>query len=371
MSRKGENIRKRKDGRWEGRYIRGRDPNGKAIIGYVYAYSYREAKLKKQQMQNESRNKVAHKRKKCTFNETIDAFLKQEEYKVKLSTFVHYRNIIESHIRPSLGHLNSSILNAVDIENFAYAKLTAGRKDGKGGLSPKSVKDMLSILRLILKYGVDKGLLDFNILNFTMPKVKRRTPQTLTGQEVERLSEKSLKSGENHKFGVYLCLYTGMRIGEICALKWNDIDLENSTVTINKTMMRLYDNTSDIKTKIVIGSPKTESSNRVIPIPEFILKELEKRKKQSKADSYFLTGNEKYIEPRTYYEKYRRFLKECGLKPHSFHCLRHTFATHCAEQGFDPKTLSEILGHSDVRVTLDRYVHPSMEMKRRNMNLLR
>lgn len=314
-------------------------------------------------------NKQTNQYKNYSFDRIIDDFIKQAEYTVKHSTYNHYVNMIEAHIRPYFENRSCEFMTSSDIEKFASEKLRNGRMDGKGGLSPKSVKDLLSVLRRILKYGVEKEILNFSILNFSAPKTRQNSIQILEKDEACILKRKILESNESYKFGIYLCLYTGLRLGEVCALKWQDIDLESKTLTVNKTMIRLKDNETG-KTEVCIEKPKTQSSNRVIPLPDVLIKELGLRQVPDK-QAYILTGNKNYIEPRTYYEKYKRCLKECGIKPHSFHCLRHTFATNCVQQGFDPKTLSEILGHSDVKVTFDRYVHPSMEMKRKYMNLLR
>ena len=173
---------------------------------------------------------------------------------------------------------------------------------------------------------------------------------------------------EPSKCGVIISLCTGIRIGELCALQWSDIDTEANIITINKTLQRIPDYKSANKTKIIIDSPKSKASERQIPIPSLLLEQLESIKTQIKSPNYYvLTSSEKYIEPSNYYVKYKHLLNECGIENHSFHALRHTFATRAIECGMDVKSLSEILGHSDVKVTLARYVHPSMDLKTMNM----
>lgn len=367
MSKRGENIRKRKnDNRWEARYIKSRDKSGKIIYGYVYGKTYKEVKEKKEAAIIEN---AKHKRvspDKCSFNDLAEAFLQQAQHQVKKSTYLNYKNVIKTHIEPYFSNIEMKNLTSTDIEDFTCEKLINGRKDGKGGLEPKTVKDMLSVLTSVLKYGVNKNIIGQDILNFSVPKCQNKKPQIFNENEVETIIRKAKEADEEYIFGIYLCLYTGLRIGEICALQWGDIDIERNVIKVSKTISRLYDKQN--KTQIHIDRPKTESGYREIPIPLSIAPEIRNRKKSDKA--YVLTGKEEYLEPRRYYDKYRKFLNECGIKPHSFHCIRHTFATHCVEIGFDPKTLSEILGHSDVRITLDRYVHPSMEMKRSCMDLL-
>lgn len=373
MAKHGENIKKRKDGRYEARYIKSKDVTGNVVWASVYGRTYREAKEKREDMLIQKKLSEMLKINDVLFVDIIESFLIQEKFRVKESTFAHYKNIIDAHIRPALGKYQSATLSSVDIENFAYRKLVEGRLDGTGGLSNKSVKDMLSILKRILKYGIDKSLVNEEVLQFSLPRSTKNKIQILKKDDVATLTHYTLKSDSLYAFGVYLCLYTGIRIGELCALRWNDINIETRTLHINKTMSRIYDTSQNAtqKTKIIIDLPKTLSSDRIIPLPDFLIKAIKERQNYVKyEDAYFLTGSYEYIEPRTYYAKYKKILDECGLYPYSFHALRHTFATHCIEIGFDPKTLSELLGHSNVKVTLERYVHPSLELKRSYMELL-
>ena len=373
MSKKGENIKKRKDGRYEARYIKGKNDDGKAIWGYVYGKTYKEVKQKREIKLFDLRHASETKVMSINMNSIIDDFLLQESFQVKESTFAHYKNIIDSHVRPYFGNFNSYVLKSTDIENFAFNKLNNGRLDGSGGLSPKSVKDMLTLLKKILRYGVQKNLINEEVLHFSLPKAKKNKIQVLSNEDLKLMVSKTQTSSDICNFGIYLCLHTGLRIGEICALKWSDFNFNNKTLSVNKTMSRIYDSASGAKhkTKIIIDTPKTQTSDRIIPLPDFMIEALIQRKQFiTGEDSYFLTGSQKFIEPRTYYAKYKRFLNDNGLYSYSFHALRHTFATRCIEIGFDPKTLSEILGHSDVKVTLDRYVHPSMDLKRNCMNKL-
>ena len=172
------------------------------------------------------------------------------------------------------------------------------------------------------------------------------------------------------KFGVLLSLYTGIRVGELCALQWEDFDLAHSKLKIRKTMQRIQDlgNGSVSKTKIVITEPKSQCSIREIPLPLFIVDVAKKFASNPKA--YILTGTDRYIEPRTMQNRFKSYVKECNVEPANFHVLRHTFATRCVEVGFEVKSLSEVLGHANVNITLNRYVHSSFELKHSNMNKL-
>lgn len=173
-----------------------------------------------------------------------------------------------------------------------------------------------------------------------------------------------------HDVGVLLSLYTGIRVGELCALQWEDFDLAHSKLKIRKTMQRIQDlgNGSVSKTKIVITEPKSQCSIREIPLPLFIVDVAKKFASNPKA--YILTGTDRYIEPRTMQNRFKSYVKECNVEPANFHVLRHTFATRCVEVGFEVKSLSEVLGHANVNITLNRYVHSSFELKHSNMNKL-
>ena len=173
---------------------------------------------------------------------------------------------------------------------------------------------------------------------------------------------------DSYALGVLLTLYTGLRIGELCALRFCDIDLEEGLLEVNGTMLRIRETRPNgpARTRLLIDVPKTRSSKRKIPLSQFFVTEISAlRRRAGRATDYLLTASEQFIEPRNYYERYQRMLREAGLPSHSFHALRHTFATRCIENGLDPKSVSELLGHANVRITLERYVHPSLEGKRK------
>ena len=368
MARRGENITKRKDGRWEARYIK-KHINGKAVYGFLYGKTYAEAKNKKAMMLQQT-SQISAKKSAETFDSLINAYLVQKQYNAKESTYAHYCNIINTHILPSLGSMPLSEISAQTIERFASEKLKCGNLILNIGLSPKTVKDILSIVKSILKYGADNNLINRETMSFSLPRTNKKDVEALSNEERERL-EKYTVDADNIHFGIYLCLYTGLRLGELCALKWEDINFSDEVINIRKTMLRISSASNDKKTKIIISSPKTETSNRQIPLPKDLVIMLKNRSIDiSSQKDYFLTNSSKFIEPRNYYKKYKRIISKCGLERYTFHALRHTFATRCIEKGFDPKVLSEILGHSNVKITLDRYVHPSMDRRRSCMELL-
>ncbi len=370
MSRKGENITKRKDGRWEARYIKGRDLNEKAIYAYLYAHSYSEAREKKRLAMQESIQNIS--RKDCNVYTVACEFLNSKRCNVKESTFVHYSQIIEKYIRPFIGEAKVSAISSIVLESFTNQLLNNGKIGSKGGLSNKTVREILALLKQIMTYAYKKGYIGKVPAFISVPAVPKKAVKILTHKEQVAL-EKYTKNSDDKAFGIYLCLYTGLRLGELCALKWSDINIKDQTILISRTIQRIEDRDQMFgkKTKVIIDSPKTESSHRYVPIPNDIAQKLAERKEKiCDENHFFLSGTSKYIEPRTYYKYYKKCEKDCGIGDYTFHALRHTFATRCIECGFDAKSLSEILGHSNVKITMERYTHPSMDLKRKYIECL-
>ena len=169
--------------------------------------------------------------------------------------------------------------------------------------------------------------------------------------------------------GILLSLYTGLRIGEVCALQWNDIHLEKEMISIQKTVSRVRNfDATDKKTKLLLIDAKTKNSIREIPIHKSLVCLLRKLSVGKKETDFILTSSHKMMDPRNYYNHYQRIIKKCHIAHYNYHSLRHTFATNCIELGLDPKSLSELLGHSDVKITLSLYVHPSLERKKEFIN---
>lgn len=282
---------------------------------------------------------------------------------VKKSTYAHYSSIVKNHISPYLGNIKIKFLNTSIIEEYINQKFETGRIDNSGGLSEKTIRDIIVVLKQILSYA------NLNI-QFKLPKLKKKEIKILTKKEQKKLEEAVIKINTPGSIGVLLSLYTGMRLGEVCALKWSDINLQKKTIRVNETMVRIQDVENLNKTKVIIDRPKTEYSKREIPINKYLYKYLKMLEEKDK-DKYFITGTYKYMEPRTYYNHYKKMISLIWKDNNfGFHSLRHTFATRCIEIGMDPKTLSEILGHSDVKVTLALYVHPTNKLKNKYMEKL-
>lgn len=376
MGRRGENIRKRKDGRWEARVIYTHDLSGKAKYRSFYGRTYLEAKKKKNEfIQNHlNPDHVSNGRNqaefKITLKQLMEEWMESRRNEVKESTFAHYKNIVEKHILPALGETCLQNLQTETIDDFLKEKLISGRIDRKGGLSPKTVADIRSVLVLALKFARKKHYACQIEQDIYYPKIRRSAAKVLTREEQAKLEQFLFQNPSPLGLGILLVLYGGLRIGELCALKWKDFNPESGTIRTNKTLIRIQNVTSDSqeKTKIMIGQPKTESSNRLIPLSSFLTELLIKHQKSD--ETYLITGNKSYLEPRVCLDKYKHILNQAGLHSFTFHSLRHTFATRCVESGFDIKSLSEILGHANINTTLQRYVHPSIEAKKQQMDRL-
>ncbi len=372
MSKKGENIYKRKDGRWEGRYIRLYDENGKAKYGYVYGKNYSDVKQRLLEKKAYSGSQ-ADMASKCSalYSEVLDAWLQSTRINIKESTYARYSHLIDTHIRSQLGKYQISKISTQLIEGFIENLLSCGRVDNNGGLSAKTVTDILTIVKSTIDYARYNNLVvSCNLSKLTIKK-KDKEMRVLCQSEQDALIRVLIADMDLYKFGVLLSLYTGIRIGELCALQWEDLSITNSTLKVRKTMQRIQETNigASSKTKIIITEPKSDCSIRDIPLPSFLVEIARQYRDHPKA--YILSGERgKYIEPRTMQNRFKTYVKESGISDANFHSLRHTFATRCVEVGFELKSLSEVLGHSNVNITLNRYVHSSFELKYSNMNKL-
>ena len=374
MSRTGENIYKRKDGRWEARYIDSYDGNGKAKYKYLYAPTYTEVKAKLLKAQNyaDLSSDLEKTKDKEKYEYWLDAWLHAKRLGVKKSTYIRYRNTIENHIKPDLGKYPINKISTSLMEQFVSRKLQNGRIDGNGGLSPKSMSDIMVIVKESFKYAHSYGVsvvCSFERISF---KKNAQEMRVLSLLEEQRLLSVLFKDFDRYKMGVFICLYTGIRIGELCALQWKNVSLSENAIKIEYTMQRLQSENLNAlqKTRIIVTEPKSYAALRTIPLPEFVIDVI--KPFAGSPNTYVLSGEcKKIIEPRIMQNRFKAYLAEGKIEEANFHSLRHTFATRCIEAGFDVKTLSEILGHSSVKITLDKYVHSSMQLKRNNMEKLK
>jgi integrase len=371
MPRKGENIYKRKDGRWEGRYIKSKTSTGKAVYGYVYAKTYREVKAK---LQNETvsvlqKTKLTPTTNCVSFLTMATEWLDSITPQVKISTVNKYRNLLQSYILPAYGELALNSITYDFIEKQCQELLLHGGSN-HSGLSPKTVSDTLSVVRSILKFSIRKGEIIPCDGSGVSIKQEARYMRVFSRSEQEQLCDYLYSKINPCKIGILLSLFTGLRIGEVCALRWEDVSFSEQTIYVHHTLQRVQ-NTSENrrKTKIVLTTPKSACSIRLIPLPEPLVEILRDYKTVEKG--YLLTNSDlSFIEPRTMQNQFKKVLKESGIESANFHALRHTFATRCIEFGFDVKSLSEILGHATINITMNRYVHPTLELKRANMKKL-
>lgn len=369
MSKRGVNIYKRKDGRWEGRYIKGHN-NGKLKYGYVYAKTYREAKeklLENINSKHEAKNNITTS--KLVFEIAAEKWLNSMTSQLKESSIVKYRNILKSYLYPSFGKTEINSITYSDIADFSTKLIDCGGIK-KTGLSPKTVTAVLSVLKSIFEHTAKNESIIIPDFSDIYIKQCPKPMRILSVSEQSKLIQYLHNDISLSNIGILICIFTGIRIGEVCALKWKNVLFSEHCISIESTAQRLQK--FDIKgsrTEVIISEPKSPCSIRKVPIPDnlyYILKEL----KQGDED-FLLTGNNKdVLEPRTLQNRFKAVIKKCGIDDANFHSLRHTFATRCIEVGVDVKSLSEILGHASVNITLNRYVHPSMELKLKNINML-
>ena len=309
-------------------------------------------------------------RNKILYKDWIWEWLAFKKDYIKESTYANYSNIITNHIVPLLGNYLLNKLNNKIIQNFLLDKSKNGRLDNTGGLSSKTIRDITAIIKSSLKSAFKENLIPNLNLDFIYPKITQKDKiYTLSKRSQESLTNYILENQSIKTLGILLSLYSGIRIGELCALQWKDIDLKNNILHINKTLQRVYINDTKIhSSKIVITEPKTHNAERDIPISKEFANELKKYK--TEPEHYLLSCSNKWIEPRTYRRFFERISKKANIEKINFHGLRHTFATNCIKLGIDYKTVSELLGHATVNITLNLYVHPQMSQKKKCINLV-
>ena len=310
------------------------------------------------------------KRKKILYKDWIYTWLLEKKDYIKESTYANYSNNIFNHIIPKLGNYYLNELNHKVIQDFLLELSKNGRKDNTGGLAEKTIKDITIIIKGSIKKGINEDKIKHIELTFNYPKDNKENKlYVLTKREQNKITNYVLENINSRNIGLLISLYSGIRIGELCALRWEDVDFKKNSLTINKTIQRVYikDKNKNIS-KVIITTPKTKNANREIPINKDFLEILKKVKSEKK--NYILTGNEKYIEPRTYRKYFNKVLDELKIKHFNFHSLRHTFATNCISLGVDYKTVSELLGHANVNITLNLYVHPRYSQKKKCIDLV-
>ena len=350
----------RKDGRYEGRTYLGKGENGKRRYKSFYGATAEEVQRKYEMMQLSITSNAPVI--KMTVGELAAEWLLSVQHHIKESTLANYRLKLVKHILPCFGNLCIFSVGSKDIYAFINSKIAAG-------LSVRYVSDILVLMKSIFKYAAREYGMKNVFDGIAMPKKQQKEVRILTKDEESRLKMHISEKPSLVCMGIALTMYTGLRIGELCALQWSDIDLESRTLTVRKTIQRIQNTNGLSKTKLVITEPKSARSRRTIPIPECITIMLSRFK--SADDVFLLTGKNMPMEPRALQYRFTRLLKKLELPHIHYHALRHCFSTSAIGLGFDVKTLSEILGHSSVELTMRLYVHSSFERKRSCMDMFR
>lgn len=295
---------------------------------------------------------------KKQLSEVIALWKADKKNYVKKSTFSAYVLLIENHLLPSFG--NQYEIQEADVQTFVLQKLEAG-------LSQKTIKDILIVLKMVLKFGAKNKWIVYEPFEIQYPTIRE-------SQHIEVLSRTHQKKIMNYiqehftfrNLGILICLSSGMRIGEICALTWEDIDTDNGVISVNRTIQRIYViENGTRKTELILDTPKTKNSIREIPMNRDLIRLIKPIKKIVNPSFFVLTNDAKPTEPRTYRSFYKNLMRYLEIPEIKFHGLRHSFATRCIESNCDYKTVSVLLGHSNISTTLNLYVHPNMEQKKK------
>lgn len=366
MARHGENIYRRKDGRYEGRYVIGKTLAGKTKFGYIYGWQYADVKqkllIKKAERIRSSEQE--HSGYKGTVSEWMNFWMENELLgSVKKSSYQTYLTLLRKHIQPRIGHLRLIAVTPSIIHCFVETLENTG-------LSFSTVKNAFRLLAAAMKSAQEEGLLPKNPCRKI--KIQRNIgseQRVLTRSEQESVR---LNAENDRDLPALLSLYTGMRLGEICALKWSDIDWDSGTVFIRRTVQRLpsaMKQGKGRKTQLIVAPPKSNRSVRVIPLPTFLLEYL-RNLCTEQADGYVFGGSDTAAEPRTIQRRFKHLADRLAIKDIHFHTLRHSFATRLLELGVDIKTVSVLLGHSSARTTLDFYAHSLIDQQRQAVNRL-
>lgn len=367
MARHGENIYKRKDGRYEGRYVTGKGVNGKTKFGYIYGYQYAEVKTALLMKKAACTRQLAGPINECKYSvaEWMSRWMEDEVLgSVKPSSYQTYDHLLKKHLLPTLGSLKLSAVTPAIVQAFVFEL-----ENSK--LAGSTIKGAYRLLCAAMKSAMEEGLILKNPCRKIKVQRSEQIEQRVLTQPEQSAIRKAISGHQD--MPALLSLYTGMRLGEICALKWNDIDWKDQTITIRRTAQRIAQGPSGrtgAKTKLMIGTPKSLRSARTIPVPAFVLAQLWELAQGKTGEQYVFGTSVKAAEPRTIQRRFASLMKKLGIKGAHFHTLRHSFATRLLEMGVDIKTISTLLGHGSAQTTLDHYAHSLPQLQRAAVDLL-
>lgn len=303
------------------------------------------------------------------FEDVVKIWLQEKSYYIKESTYALYAYELDNYILPIIGKVEMSDLTEELIQKAVYSWQRDGMNHGTP-LKKSTAQNLVTLIKQILKYAVKKKLIKEYLVDIHfVPTQPSNKCMVFNHEEQKQMIDAALKEGTYKSFGIILCINCGLRIGELCALKWSDINIKKKMVNISKTIQRISYSQGTEKTHLAITTPKTQTSIREIPLAERLCELIEKMP-DIDPDGFVLTNTEAPLEPRTYRKYYERFISRNHLPKRNFHCLRHTFATRCIENGADCKTVSELLGHSTINTTMNMYVNPLLEEKRKCVELI-
>lgn len=287
-----------------------------------------------------------------------NAWKEYKQHFVKQSSMAAYLLLLNKHILPEFGDCTE--LPEHEVQSFVLRKI-------KGGISAKTVKDILIVLKMIVQYGAKNGWINNYSWDIKYPaNEQKKELDVMSTDNFKQILAYLQKNFTFQGLGIIITMNTGMRIGEICGLQWGDIDMDTNCISVQRTVERIYVMEGDKKfTKLVINTPKTQNSCRQIPMSKDLLALVKPLMKVVNKSYYVLSNSDKPIEPRTYRNYYKELLAQLGIPDLKFHGLRHSFATKCIEAGCDYKTVSVLLGHANISTTLNLYVHPNADQKKR------
>lgn len=299
--------------------------------------------------------------KEKTINQITEEWKEEKKKYVKKSTYAAYQLLIQNHIKPYFGDLYE--VNEEKVQQFVFDKLDAG-------LSEKTIRDIIIVLKIILKFGIKNGYLEYAQIDAKFPsKQEKKDLDVLSKADQKKFMEHLRNNFTFKNLGIFICLSTGMRIGEICGLRWCDVDTVEGVIKVRHTLQRIYIIEGETRhTELLLDTPKTANSVRDIPMSSELLKMLKSLNKVVNENYYVISNDIKPIEPRTYRNYYKKLCKQLDIPELKFHGLRHSFATRCIESKADYKTVSVLLGHSNISTTLNLYVHPNKEQKKKTID---